>query len=293
MIFNYGSLNIDYVYRVEHLVRKGETINTSCFDVFPGGKGLNQSIAVARAGGKVKHFGKVGKNGKWLIDLLRHNNVQSDSIILSCREKTGHAIIQVDKEGNNAIFLYAGANKRINRYEADSFLSEMKSEDMLLLQNELNYIPYAINKAGEKGAFICFNPAPMEKQILEYPLEKVAMLVINQTEGRDLTGKKDKENICTALLEKYSSLKIVLTLGEKGVFYMDKNSRYQIKGKKVKVVDTTAAGDTFIGYLCACLQRNMSMKKSLALAVRAASRSVPKRGASVSIPLLKEVMKYK
>ena len=178
-ILNFGSLNIDLVYQVEHIARPGETIASSAHQVFAGGKGANQSAALARAGARVFHAGQVGPDGQWLVDKLAGLGVDVQHIRVG-DVPTGHAIIQVDRHGQNSIVLFAGANAQINRATIDATLSHFGAGDILLLQNEINDIPYIVAAAAKRGLRICLNPAPCGPEIRDYPLELVHWLVVNQ-----------------------------------------------------------------------------------------------------------------
>lgn len=287
-ILNYGSLNIDHVYRIDHVVRPGETLSTQSLSLFPGGKGANQSCALGRAGVPVFHAGKIGEDGKWLLEGLAKSGVDTQYVTIS-EGPTGHAIIQVDKEGENAIFLFGGGNQAISRDEIDRVLSEFGPGDMLLLQNEINDIPYIMEKAHKLGMKICFNPAPFTPEVPSYPLELTDLLVVNETEGRELSGKEDEDDILTALLQKYKNTAVALTLGAKGVRYKSSEIDKKVEGVKAKVVDTTAAGDTFIGYFLAGLVEGTNIEESLHLACKAAAVTVSRPGAGDAIPYRNEL----
>ena len=171
-ILNFGSLNIDYVYRVNEIVRPGETISASVRDRFCGGKGLNQSTALARAGAKVCHAGMTGHDGVFMIDALKDSGVDTRYIVMS-ESESGHAVIQVDKEGQNSIIIYPGANRQITEQMIDRVLEGFEEDDWVLLQNEINNTGYIIDKAYEKGLKIAFNPSPIDDSISV--LEKVSL----------------------------------------------------------------------------------------------------------------------
>ena len=290
-ILNYGSLNIDYTYSVEAIVRPGETVASSALQKFAGGKGLNQSIAFARAGGKIYHAGKIGAEGKFLTDFLNENNVDISNIS-ACDTANGHAIIQVEKGGQNCILLHKGANGLIEKSEIDRVLSAFSKGDMLILQNEINNIDYIINKSYEKGMFIVFNPSPVTENMFSYPLRKISMFILNEHEGArlaDVGDSKDIESIKTALKEKYSAV-FVLTLGEKGAVYFDKETEIFVPAKKVTPVDTTGAGDTFTGYFLFEYSKNKPVNECLQTAAKASAAAICKQGAATAIPLAKEIL---
>ncbi len=284
-ILNFGSLNIDYVYKVKNFVTPGETVKSKDFIKKVGGKGLNQSIAMARAGLEVYHAGSVGDDGQLLVDFLKKDNVNTENVHIS-EIPTGHAIIQVDDKGENCILLYGGANQNISEKFADKVLSGFSEGDYIVLQNETNIVPYVINKADEKGLKIIFNPSPITEDILSFPLEKVDLFILNEVEGEALTGEKDENKIIDSLLKLYPLAEFVLTLGAKGAIYFSNKERIEIKAKKVKVVDTTAAGDTFTGYFIAGISNGESVKNALRSATEAAGKAVTVLGAAESIPYM-------
>ena len=289
-ILNFGSLNIDYVYQVEHFVRPGETTSSLAMNIFCGGKGLNQSIALSRAGAEVYHAGGIGKNdGKFLKDILKENNINTDFIKeYDC--STGHAIIQVNEKGQNCILLYGGANQKNTKEYIDEVLSNFSKGDYLILQNEVNDIDYMIRKASEKGLIIVLNPSPMDEKILSLPLELVNYFMLNEVEGADICPDTEKENLLDALSEKYKGSKIVLTLGKAGVRYKGDNEVLSHGIYKVKVADTTAAGDTFTGFFIGTLAQGYEVKEALRIASVASSIAVSRNGAEPSIPTIDEVL---
>lgn len=223
-VINYGSLNIDYVYRVPHISRPGETLCSTAFDIFTGGKGANQSVALARSGAKVLHAGKVGADGKWMLDKLAASGVDVSLATIS-DGKTGHAIIQVDDKGENSIVLFPGTNRQIKRDEIAAVFSKASGGDILLLQNEINDLPYIIESGHKRGMKICLNPAPFGKEVLEYPLTLIDTLIVNEIEGKGLSNKTAQEEIVSVLSKKYPKAEIVLTLGNKGVIYRSQDEQ--------------------------------------------------------------------
>jgi ribokinase len=291
-ILNFGSLNIDKVYTVPIIVRGGETISSSGLQYFAGGKGLNQSVALARAGASVYHAGRIGsdeKNSKLLLDLLNDSGVDTTLIETDSEVDTGHAVIQVDSNGQNSIILHGGANLTITQSYADKALGAFKAGDYLLLQNEISCLDYIINQAHEKGMRIALNPAPMNDIITSIDLSKIDLLILNETEGSSLTGKTEPDEICSDLLECFPALKIILTLGSRGARYAAGETRLKQAALDVPVVDTTAAGDTFIGYFLASVTQGKPVNYALKAACAAAGLAVGRRGAAVSIPNKNEI----
>lgn len=285
-----GSLNLDHVYKVHHIVRPGETISCESLHDFCGGKGLNQSIALARAGAEVYHAGKVGTDGEVLLQRLREAGVNVDYTKVEQGVPTGHAIIQVDANGQNSIVIAGGANVAITEADIDEILRRFGEGDLLLLQNETNNIAYAIQKAHEKGMQVALNPSPIDSELASMPaLQYVDCFIMNEIEGNALTGEKEGNAICKAMHEKYPGCKVMLTLGEMGCIYHDGKATYSHGIYAVQAVDTTAAGDTFTGYFLACMGEGLPIKKVLELSSKASALAVSRAGASDSIPWRKEV----
>lgn len=284
---NFGSLNQDMVYSVDHTVRPGETTASSKLEFFCGGKGLNQSIALARAGAKVFHAGCVGSDGERLLEKLKENGIDT-SFIKKCDMPSGHAIIQVDKNGQNSILLFGGANKQIDEEQIAKVLSDFKAGDKLFLQNEINAVDKIITAASEKDMEIVFNPSPFGDEILSYPLDKITWFVVNETEANELTDESDPDIILSVFSEKYPSAKILLTLGSDGSVCKANGKVYHQKIFNVPVVDTTAAGDTFLGFFFALVDTH-DIDGALKYASAASAVAVSRSGASSSIPKLNEV----
>lgn len=285
-----GSMNIDHVYSVNHIVQPGETLTTSDMNIFLGGKGINQSMALAKAGATVYHSGMIGEDGEMFLDACKEYGVNSD-YIKKIDEKTGHTIIQVDENAQNCILLYGGANQCLTKEFVDDVLSHFEKGDILLLQNEVNMLPYIIDKAYEKGMKIALNPSPYDEKLSACDLKKISVFLLNEIEGGQVTGLSDPEEILDKLLELYPDAQIVLTLGKDGAVYADKNNRYSQPIFKVKAVDTTAAGDTFTGYFLAGLMNKMGIPDILKMSAKASSIAVTRPGAVGSIPYRDEVIK--
>lgn len=287
-ICNIGSLNIDYVYDVDHFVQPGETLSSQQMTVNVGGKGLNQTVALARAGAKVFHAGQIGNEGQFLKDFLQENGADT-SMVRVCPSSSGHAIIQVDSSGQNCILLFGGANQMLSEAFVDETLSMFDKGDILLLQNETNLLSYILQKAQERGLQIALNPSPYSEKLLDMPLENVRWFILNEVEGCGITGVSDPDQIVDALLSKYPEADIVLTMGEKGSIYANRSQKIYQSIFSVKVEDTTAAGDTFTGYLLAGLAKGMSPDLVLRYAAQAAAIAVSRKGAAISIPMMCEV----
>ena len=287
----FGSLNIDYVYRVDHVVRLGETEKSEEVSVNCGGKGLNQSVALARAGMTVSHAGLVGKDGQGLLDKCAENGIGTQYLRM-IEGRCGHTIIQVDGEGNNSILLYGGANQCMTRAFIDEVLEGFEKDDVILLQNEINLLHAIIDKAYDRGMQIFLNPSPYHEALEKCDLRKISCFLLNEIEGEQMTGETKPEKILEVMHEKYPSAKIVLTLGKEGSLYLDDASMVQQEAFRVKAVDTTAAGDTFTGYFLYSQAAGMTPKEGLELASKAAALTVTRHGAMDSIPTMEEVLQY-
>lgn len=287
-ILNFGSLNLDYVYSVDHIVEPGETILSTKLEVFPGGKGLNQSIALARAGAQVYHAGMLGPDGGLLQDVLEQNQIDV-SHIMKVEERTGNAIIQVSSGGQNSIVLFGGANRKNTKSHVDSALSHFGKGDMILLQNEINLLDYIIEQAYQKEIKIALNPSPFDGAMRECDLSKVSYFLMNEIEGTQITAQTDLDNILLSMHRDYPNAAVILTLGKDGVVYSAGEETYRHGIYDVKVVDTTAAGDTFTGYFLAALMNGEAIPEALRLASVASSLAVSLKGASPSIPRMDAV----
>lgn len=285
-ILNFGSCNIDNVYTVSHTVCEGETICAGNINKYPGGKGLNQSIALARAGAKPYHAGCIGKDGKFLLDIMNKDGVNT-SFMKTVDKENGHAIIQVNESGDNAIIVYKGSNALIDEKYVDSVLAHFDKGDFLLLQNEISCLSYIVDRAYEKGMITVFNPSPFDDTVKSIPLEKVAYLILNETEAHEYC--KDKDFILWKK-ENYPSLKAVLTLGKNGCIYTDGKKTVKQSAYLAEAVDTTGAGDTFMGYFIALISSGRSEEDALSIASAASAKCVSENGAASSIPHIGEVL---
>lgn len=295
-----GSLNIDRIINVNHIPKVGETIIGSDFIEVCGGKGANQAYACGKLGGNVTMLGAVGTDdaGDRMLQSLQEVSVDVTHILRTKEVATGSAIIYVDKEGNNNIVVLSGAN----RYCSKEYLTEkeelIRNCDIILLQLEIpmDAVEYAIETAYKYGKKIILNPAPAHDNLNSNILHKINVLTPNETELEMLSGIKiltldDVKHACTKLQEKGAN-RIVVTLGSKGALLADENGFRLFDAKKVEVVDTTAAGDTFNGALAVMMSEQVSIDQAIGFANKAAALSVQRVGAQPSIPLRIEVEKY-
>ena len=287
-VLNLGSLNLDYVYRVDHILRPGETEAASEMQVFLGGKGLNQSIALAKAGADVWHGGLIGVDGQPFLDACREYGVK-DVYIRKIDGPSGHAIIQVDKNAQNSILLFGGANQRLSEAFVDEVLRHFDKGDFLLLQNEVNLLPYIVDKAYKKEMQIAMNPSPFNEKLACVDMGKIRILLLTVVEGDPKTGLSAPDEILAGMRKQFPTARVVLTLGKDGVMYGSKEENCYQPAFSVKAVDTTAAGDTFTGYFLAGIMEGMPVKEVLKMSAKAASIAVTRPGAVPSIPCRREV----
>lgn len=288
-ILCFGSCNIDMVYGVDQTVRPGETICARGLDIFPGGKGLNQAISLAKAGAPAYFAGCIGQDGQMLRHIMTDSGVNLQ-YLRTVPGKTGHAVIQLSRDGENAIFIYAGANGQVDKAYIDSVLSHFAPGDILLVQNEISNLPYLIRRAAEKGIRVFLNPSPYNEALNAIDLKDIHFLILNETEAEALTGSREPEAVGRFIREQHPHLTIVMTRGKQGSTYYSANMVIDQCAYRVQAVDTTAAGDTYTGYLIAALSQGQSPKAAMAYAATAAAIAVSRKGASVSIPTREEVL---
>ena len=284
-IYVLGSLNIDMTIESPQVPKQGETITGQNFFMNPGGKGANQAIACARAGGRTLFCGRIGSDmfGKIVHNSLLEAHVDCTCLFETENVSTGVAVILVVEE-NNRIIVDSGANSTLTESDVESFLSNAKQGDILLVQAEipLTVLRKAMMLAVHYKMKILFNPAPAIKELNEL-IPYCDVILPNETELAILSGKDNISEGAEFLGE--NEVDVVVTLGENGCYFRPKGSVGTFYPcKKVKTVDTTAAGDTFCGYLAVKLAENASMENAINFAQKAASLSVTQRGAQASIP---------
>lgn len=289
-ILSFGSMNIDNTYSVDEFVQPGETMTAKNLSRFCGGKGLNQSIALASAGADVAHFGCVGEDGDILLDMLKSRGVNTDSVIKIDNITSGHAIIQVDSHGQNSILLYPGANRRMTPELIDRELEKYSCGDWLLIQNETNCLEYIMRAANKKGMKIAFNPSPMDGTVSTLPLELVDLFLVNEIEGAAVTGKENTEEITAEFEKLFPNAAVILTLGKKGsVFKSEKDMLFQ-PSYCGTVKDTTGAGDTYTGFFIANYIKGVSPQECMRIAAMASTVQISRDGAAIAIPTKQEVL---
>ncbi|WP_251978065.1 ribokinase [Salinicola avicenniae] len=290
-VYNYGSINIDYVYRVPHLVQPGETLASASFCRVLGGKGANQSLALARADGQVSHWGRLAQADRWALEPLEAAGVDIAQIALT-DDPSGHALIQVDDAAENAIILYPGANHGFTESDLEKLVGGAEPGGWLLMQNECNAPASILRLAAARGLAIAFNPAPLTPEVSELPLTLCQTLFLNRGEAAALAERApdaSADALLEALTGRLPDVEIVLTLGSDGVHYRHADCHIEVAAHRVKAVDTTAAGDTFIGYFMAARQRDANVEHALRLATTASALCVQVAGAAPSIPPMADV----
>lgn len=287
-ILNFGSCNIDSVYSVPHIVSPGETLAAVSMAQFPGGKGLNQAISIAKAGAPVYFAGCIGETDTMLRPILKAAGVDM-TYLKAVKEPTGQAIIQVDENGENSIFIYAGANGAVSTEQIDEVLSDFAEGDLLLLQNEISNLMYLIEKAAAKGMKIILNPSPFVPALRNINLDDLYLVIVNETEASEWADSEQPFDFLTLVQAKHPSLNVILTLGKKGSIFLSDGKLYRQQSYKATTVDTTAAGDTFTGYFVSGLYKGQDIPTILRTASAASAIAISKEGAASSIPTRKEV----
>ena len=287
-----GSINIDYNYAVGHITTPKETQASSCLEMCPGGKGLNQAITLARAGMEVRLAGMVGEDGKELLETIQQYGVDT-SLVQTIDGRTGHAIIQVDETGQNAILLYGGANRQIDEAYVDTVLAGYSENDVLVIQNEVSCLQYIIDNAADKGMFIVLNPSPCTRELLRSDLSRVSMFFLNEVEGRAMTSYVQPGDILIHLEELYPDSEFVFTLGAQGAFYKKGVNQCYHPSLAVPVTDATAAGDVFESYFLAAYLEGKTPTDALKWATYAAALSITRTGAAyLSAPTREKVEEF-
>lgn len=287
-LVNLGSLCIDNVYRVSGIAGAGETVASISCEVFPGGKGLNQSIAAARGGAEVVHVGCVGADGDRLRDTLADEGVDASGV-RTVDGASGHAVIQVNDAGENAIVIAGGANRLLTAADVERALGGMEAGDWLLLQNEINDLEAVLRAAHLRQCPVAFNVAPVDGREAGYDLSGISLLIVNEIEAAALAGQGEPQAALAALRERLPNTAIVLTLGRDGLICGDSSGMTTLPAYRVEAVDETAAGDAFIGFLMASLLAGEPMAQALRMGSAAGALAATQAGAASSIPTLARV----
>ena len=290
-VINFGSINVDHVYQVDHFVQPGETLASSDYQRLLGGKGANQSIALARAGSDVWHVGKVNESDAIFKQTMIRENINCKHV--SCTETaSGHAIIQVTPSGENAIVLFGGANHELTEKDIMHALDAAKSSDWVLTQNETSGIAQVLLQAKEKGLKVAFNPAPMTESVKHLPHQCIDLLIVNEVEAEEISGHENLDKIEAYFRQEWPHAEVLITLGKAGVRMLKKDKTIDVPAFEVTAVDTTAAGDTFIGFFLSAYSGHSDSKTALLRACAASALAVTKAGAAQSIPTKEEVNRF-
>lgn len=286
----FGALNIDRTYSVPHFVQAGETLSAAGMESFCGGKGFNQAVSLARAGKQVYMAGAVGTDGQMLLDALAADGI-CDKYVKRTAGASGHAVIQVDPNGQNCIMILAGANGEITQEDVDGVLQDFEAGDLLILQNEISCTAYILRKAAEKGMIVALNPSPYDERVGTFDMSCVNYLLVNEVEGAGITGCTQPDAIADKLHRIYPTMNVVLTMGSRGaIYYGADGSRFTTGIYRTNAIDTTAAGDTFTGYFLAQITDSGDAQLALRQASIASGISVSRKGAAPSVPMLEEVL---
>jgi ribokinase len=285
-LFNLGSINIDNFYRVPHMPAPGETLAAEEHSVGLGGKGANQSVASARAGAQVRHIGAVGPEGDWCVKSLTQAGVDTRHITRT-KVATGHANILIDPMGENQIILYPGANRAFSQDHVAEALSDAGPGDTLILQNETTVTVEAATLAKSKGLRVIYSAAPFVADDTKAMLSVTDMLVLNAVEAQQLT---DALGVGLADLQVPV---VLITKGADGAVWMEEGVEVaQVPAFPVTPVDTTGAGDCFIGYVAAGLDQGMLPEEAMRLGSAASAIKVTRFGTADAIPTRDEVDRF-
>lgn len=286
MIYTIGSINIDHVYRVSHMPSPGETLAVKSYERYLGGKGANQSIAIARSGSAVTHIGALGVDGDWAKDQLTGFGLKHLNI-LEAECASGHAMISVDDQGENQILIYGGANHALTMEFIAKALENAKSGEWLILQNEVNLTAKIADLAKTKAMKICYSAAPFIKEDALQMLDKIDLLAVNEGEAAALSEAAGQD------IRTLDLPYLLITKGKKGAeLHIESNEVISQNAFEVEAVDTTGAGDTFIGAFMAQFVAHQNPKKALQFASAASAIQVTRHGAASAIPLKEEVMDF-
>mgnify|MGYP001078575976 CR=1 FL=1 len=283
-VFNLGSINADLFYQVPHLLAPGETLASTDHSRGLGGKGANMSVAIARAAARVAHIGAIGRDGRWAVERLLEYGVDTRNIVES-DVATGHAVIMVDDQGENAILLFPGANRAITETHISTALEAATEADTFLFQNETSVQIEGATQASAKGMRVVYAAAPFDAGAVKAVLPLLDILVMNAVEAQQLT------NATGIGLTGLPVRDVVVTLGGDGCRWIntDAGTDQTFPAIPVTPVDTTGAGDTFTGYLVAGLDRGLPIEQAISLGQQAGAIMVTRQGTADVIPDLKDV----
>ena len=280
-IFNFGSIVIDNFYKTPRIPIPGESIRAESFKKGLGGKGANQSIAAKKAGSDVFHIGAVGSDGSQQLELMKKYGIDINNVNLS-NVNTGHANITIDPSGENAITFYAGANDTQTLERIEKGFDNAKPNDICLLQNEVNLVLEAAKIAKSRKMKVIYSAAPFDVSHVRKVINFIDLLVVNETEHA----------LLLKAFGKYFQKPLLITYGSKGSCYISDDDNLRVQAPKVQPVDTTGAGDTYLGYFASTLDQKKSVQEAMEIASFAAALQVTQYGTSEAIPDLPAVMRF-
>lgn len=293
-----GSLNVDSILRIARLPLPGETMEMNDKSSAPGGKGANQAVAAARAGANTSFIGKVGADdaAEVLRDALKSDGISTEHVTTDENRGSGQAFILLQESGQNSILVYGGSNQSLRPADVDAAKDLIKDADFLISQFEtpIDTTTYAFEYAQSVGVTTILNPAPAIPTIPTELLKVTDLLCPNETESATLTGIEVTDATSMILnAAKFAQMgvkELIITVGSRGAFYANQMESGFVDAFKVKAVDTTAAGDTFLGALSSQLKTDFSnMREAIVFANHASSITVQRLGAQPSIPKLAEI----
>ena len=293
-----GSLNVDTTLRIKRMPLPGETLAAEGKSSAAGGKGANQAVSAARSGAQTAFIGEVGKDnsGQMMLDEMKANGIDVAGIRENDQVGTGTASILLDENGQNSILIYGGANQQLSPTDVEAAKDKITAADFVVAQFETpqEATLRAFQLAKANGVTTILNPAPAQKIDPEV-LKLTDLIIPNETESAELTGviitDETSMLISAAKFAQMGVRNLIITVGAKGAFYCTQDGYSFIPAFKVNAVDTTAAGDTFIGALSSQLKPDMSnIEKALVYAQRASSLAVQKMGALPSIPTREQIL---
>ena len=284
----FGSFNIDRVYTLARLPERGETLYCENYEIHVGGKGLNQALAFQKAGAQVVAAGKIGPDGAFLADHLRDNGVDVSAIDRTAAH-SGHAVIEVDPEGQNQMVLFAGANREITKDYCDRLLAAHGDAALILAQCETSCVEYMLRRAKEAGVRTALNPSPFTEALKDFPYELADILILNEFEGTAITGETEPERAAREL-QRRNHGEVILTMGADGALFCNGPRMVREPALPAEAVDTTGAGDTFTGYCLHALLSGAAPREALHIGAAASAIEVTRPGAAEAIPTREEVL---
>lgn len=283
MIFNFGSINVDHVYRVAEMPVPGETLTAGSYQKLLGGKGINQSIAIARAGQAPVHIGAVGGDDGWTVEQVKNFGIDTAHIARSAHP-TGHAVIYVDDAGENQIVIFGGANQDLKPAQIEeAFKACAGGNHWVLVQNETNLLADIVDQAKSAGFKVAYSAAPFAAATVAEVIDKIDLLAVNEIEAQETA------RLLGVAVSDIAVPEILITRGSKGVEFHSHGDVHHQPAFQVKAIDTTGAGDTFLGSFLAHHCHGVEMAQSLRYASAASALQVTRSGAAVAIPAREEV----